>query len=90
MLRRAPLGKLLSSTAHRVDREFLILKAINGYNASLPASAADRRVPVPEVYCLCMDPEVAGAPFYVMEFIKGRIFPDVRMQSLPRAERDAW
>ncbi|CAK9781003.1 APH-domain-containing protein [Cutaneotrichosporon oleaginosum] len=89
VLRRAPLGKLLSATAHRVDREFLILKALNGYNDRLPASAAERRVPVPEVYCLCMDPAVAGAPFYVMEFIKGRIFTDVRMQSLPREERDA-
>ncbi|BEI84031.1 hypothetical protein CcaverHIS002_0406350 [Cutaneotrichosporon cavernicola] len=88
VLRRAPLGKLLSKTAHRVDREFVILNALNQYNARLPPQSA-RRVPVPEVYALCMDPEVAGAPFYLMEFIKGRIFTDVRMQSLPREERDA-
>lgn len=37
-----------------------------------------------------MDHEVAGAPFYVMEFIKGRIFTDIRMAELQREERDAW
>lgn len=88
MLRRAPSGKLLSSTAHRVDREYLILERLNTWNAKLPSSKAAQRVPVPEVFCLCMDTEVAGAPFYVMEYLKGRIFTDVTLPSLPRAERD--
>lgn len=44
---------------------------------------------MPTVYNLCMDPEVAGAPFYVMEFIKGRIFTDVRLPHLPKEERFA-
>jgi aminoglycoside phosphotransferase (APT) family kinase protein len=73
-----------------VDREFLILDALNKFNATLPAEAAERAVPVPQVYTLCMDREVAGAPFYVMEFLKGRIFTDVLLPDLPRAERDAW
>jgi aminoglycoside phosphotransferase (APT) family kinase protein len=90
VLRRAPLGKLISSTAHRVDREFLILEAFNKYNATLPEEAKERTVPVPQVYTLCMDNEVAGAPFYVMEFIKGRIFTEVKLPELERDERDAW
>lgn len=88
MLRRAPLGKLLSATAHRVDREFMILKALGEYNASLPADAQDRAVPVPKVFCLCMDRDVAGAPFYVMEFLKGRIITDITMPDMPRKDRE--
>ncbi|GMK59819.1 hypothetical protein CspeluHIS016_0900360 [Cutaneotrichosporon spelunceum] len=88
VLRRAPSGKLLSSTAHRVDREYLILERINAWNSKLPASRAHLCVPVPEVYCLCEDRDVAGAPFYVMDYLKGRIFTDVMLPSLPRAERD--
>lgn len=78
----------MSPTAHRVDREYAILHAINLYNDSL--SAEDKKehgVPVPKVYCLCMEPEIAGSAFYVMEFLKGRIFQDVRMQQIGRDER---
>ncbi|WVR08131.1 hypothetical protein IAU60_005177 [Kwoniella sp. DSM 27419] len=84
VLRRAPSGPLLSPTAHRVDREYLILSAINRYNEGVRTEQA---VPVPRVYCLCQDNEVAGAAFYVMEYIKGRIFTDVRLQHLDTAER---
>ena len=31
-------------------------------------------VPVPNVHCLCADSSVIGTPFYVMEFIEGRVF----------------
>ncbi|KAL1406569.1 hypothetical protein Q8F55_008275 [Vanrija albida] len=90
VLRRAPLGPLLSKTAHRVDREFLMLEALNKFNERLPADTPpERRVPVPQVYALCMDPEVAGSPFYVMEFLKGRIFTDVQIPDLPQEERFA-
>jgi aminoglycoside phosphotransferase (APT) family kinase protein len=47
-------------------------------------------VPVPRVYCLCMDAEIAGSAFYVMEFLKGRIFQDVRMQQIQEQERREW
>ncbi|ODO00830.1 phosphotransferase enzyme family protein [Cryptococcus wingfieldii CBS 7118] len=84
VLRRAPSGTLLSSTAHRVDREYTILSAINTHNASVAPSQA---VPVPKVYCLCEDKNVVGAAFYVMEYLQGRIFTDVRMRSLEEKER---
>ncbi|TXT12818.1 hypothetical protein VHUM_01219 [Vanrija humicola] len=90
VLRRAPLGPLLSKTAHRVDREFLVLEALNKFNARLPKDTPPERfVPVPQVYALCMDPEVAGSPFYIMEFLKGRIFTDVQIPDLPEEERFA-
>lgn len=91
MLRRAPLGPLLSKTAHRVDREFLMLEALNKFNERLPKDTPPERiVPVPQVYALCMDPAVAGSPFYIMEFLKGRIFTDVQIPDLPKEERFAW
>ena len=94
VLRRAPSGPLLSPTAHRVDREYAILRAINLYNDSLSsASEAEKvshTVPVPRVYCLCEDKEIVGAAFYVMEFLRGRIFQDVRMEQVGAAERREW
>jgi aminoglycoside phosphotransferase (APT) family kinase protein len=33
-------------------------------------------VPVPATYGLCQDPEVNGAPFYVMEFVEGAVLRD--------------
>jgi len=79
----------LSSTAHRVDREYLIIERINAWNARLPAHKQDRRVPVPKVYCLCTDTAVAGAPFYVMEYLQGRIFTNVQMPEVPTREERA-
>jgi len=57
VLRKKPAGALLSSTAHAVEREFRILKAL-GENSD---------VPVPKVYTLCEDVSVIGTPFYVRE-----------------------
>ncbi|MQY20492.1 phosphotransferase family protein [Nocardia macrotermitis] len=59
ILRRPPLGHVLA-TAHDMTREYRVMAAL-----------ADTDVPVPEVFALCEDPEVIGAPFYVMERIIG-------------------
>ena len=64
VLRKKPPGKLLPS-AHAVDREYRIIKAMKAAN-----------VPVPEPYLLCSDDSVIGTAFYVMEHIQGRIFRD--------------
>ncbi|KAI9490368.1 kinase-like domain-containing protein [Zychaea mexicana] len=77
VLRKKPPGALLSSTAHAVEREYRIIKALGD----------STNVPVPKVYTLCSDKAVIGTPFYVMEFLKGRIFEDVRMPSIPYEER---
>src|SRR5438309_1686578 len=54
VLRRKPPGTLLPS-AHAVDREFRIMRAL-----------AATRVPVPRCLALCEDPSVIGSAFYVM------------------------
>jgi len=70
VMRSQPPGKLLKS-AHAVDREFRVMKAL-----------ADSVVPVPRVYHLCAARDVIGAMFCVMEFCDGRIFWDA---ALPEA-----
>lgn len=76
VLRKKPPGSLLSATAHAVEREYKVLKALENTN-----------VPVPKVYCLCLDPNVVGTAFYIMEFLKGRIFTNPRIPELPPKER---
>jgi aminoglycoside phosphotransferase (APT) family kinase protein len=69
----------------------LILEAINKYNSSLKeADKGERGVPVPEVYALCMDKEVVGAGFYVMEFLEGRVFQNIFMKEVNGEDRRAW
>jgi aminoglycoside phosphotransferase (APT) family kinase protein len=61
-----------------VDREFRVISALwpTGF-------------PVARPYALCTDEEVAGAVFYVMEKVEGRIFWDGRLPELAPAERGA-
>ena len=64
VLRRQPPGTLLKS-AHAVDREYRVIKAL-----------WDTDVPVPKVFHLCTDADIIGSMFYVMEYVEGRIFWD--------------
>lgn len=59
ILRRPPLGHVLP-TAHDMAREYRVLTALHG-----------TAVPVPRPIALCQDPEIIGAPFYVMEYVEG-------------------
>ncbi|MFB4296566.1 phosphotransferase family protein [Actinomadura sp. NTSP31] len=59
IVRRPPLGHVLA-TAHDMSREYRVMTALAG-----------TAVPVPETYVLCEDPDVLGAPFYVMEMVEG-------------------
>jgi aminoglycoside phosphotransferase (APT) family kinase protein len=77
VLRQKPLGPLLPS-AHAVDREYRVLKALGGTD-----------VPVPDVFALCEDDSVIGSAFYVMAFVPGRVFFDPRLPGLTPAERTA-
>lgn len=77
VLRKKPPGALLSKTAHAVEREYKIIHAVG----------TKTNVPVPKVYVLCEDLNIIGTPFYVMEFLKGRIFSDVKMLDLPFEDR---
>jgi aminoglycoside phosphotransferase (APT) family kinase protein len=73
VLRRKPPGPLLPS-AHAVDREFRVMRAL-----------ADTPVPVPRVFALCEDDGVIGSAFYVMEHLDGRIFWDQRLPEVASA-----
>jgi aminoglycoside phosphotransferase (APT) family kinase protein len=77
VLRRKPLGPLLPK-AHAIEREYRILRALDGSG-----------VPVPRALALCEDPALLGAAFFVMEYVEGRIFYDQRMPGLPAEERSA-
>ncbi len=77
VLRKKPPGDLLPS-AHQVEREYRIMKALAG-----------SPVPTPPVRLLCEDPSVIGTPFYVMDFVDGRIFRDTRLPGMIPAERIA-
>ncbi|KAG8949392.1 hypothetical protein FRC04_008627 [Tulasnella sp. 424] len=90
VLRKKPAGSLLSPTAHAVEREFRVLHAINEYNQKT-GTPHSSKVPVPRVFVLCEDNSVIGTPFYVMEYLDGRIFTDVRMpEAKPEERRLLW
>ncbi|KAL3857866.1 hypothetical protein ACJMK2_012496 [Sinanodonta woodiana] len=64
VLRKKPPGKLLPS-AHAVEREYRVMKAVGQHG-----------VPVPKMLGFCEDSSLLGTPFYVMEHLPGRIFLD--------------
>jgi aminoglycoside phosphotransferase (APT) family kinase protein len=76
VLRRKPPGKLLAS-AHAVDREFRVLRALSGSGA----------IPVAQPLHLCTDDSVIGSMFYLMQFVPGRIFWDPALPDLPLTQR---
>jgi aminoglycoside phosphotransferase (APT) family kinase protein len=71
VLRRPPRGPLLP-TAHDVIREYRVLKALQ-----------DTSVPLPRVYASCEDPAYIGAPFYLMEHLRGAV---IRSPNVPGSE----
>lgn len=75
VLRQKPVGKTLPS-AHQVDREFRIMRALAGTD-----------VPVPKVHALCEDEAVMGSMFFVMDHIEGRTLFDPRLPGMDPAER---
>ena len=76
VLRKKPPGVLLAS-AHQVDREYKVMKALDGH------------VPVPKMRALCTDDAVIGTSFYVMDYLEGRIFRDAKLPDQTPAERAA-
>ena len=75
VLRRKPHGNLLRS-AHLVEREFAVMKALKS-----------TLVPVPKVYYLCEDPAEIGSVYFVMEFIDGITFPQPDLPNLDSSQR---
>ena len=78
VLRKQPPGDLLPS-AHAVDREYRVLRALAGTD-----------VPVPNAVLYCEDRSVVGTPFYVMDKLEGRVFPRYTLPEIVPAERRAY
>jgi aminoglycoside phosphotransferase (APT) family kinase protein len=78
VMRKKPPGKLLSKTAHQVDREYKIIHSLE-----------ETDVPVPKAYCLCEDESIVGTAFYIMEFLDGRIITDSWLPGVSEADRTA-
>ena len=77
VLRKKPPGQLLAS-AHQVDREYRVMKALGAVG-----------FPTPRMRALCDDEGVIGTAFFVMDFLDGRIFRDARLPEQMPAERTA-
>ncbi|MGD9796420.1 MAG: phosphotransferase [Acidimicrobiia bacterium] len=75
VLRKKPGGQLLAS-AHAIDREFTVMRALAGTG-----------VPVPRVDLYCDDAEVIGQEFYVMEHIAGRVLRETLLPDLDPSRR---
>uniref|UniRef100_A0AC35TI73 APH domain-containing protein n=1 Tax=Rhabditophanes sp. KR3021 TaxID=114890 RepID=A0AC35TI73_9BILA len=72
VLRKKPTGLVLPK-AHMVDREYRILKALYG------------KVPVPKVYDY--QEHLLDSPFYLMEYVKGRVFVDSSLPEMTPHQR---
>jgi aminoglycoside phosphotransferase (APT) family kinase protein len=70
VVRRAPIAAV-SDTAHQVVREARVIESLAGSG-----------VPVPAILAVGEDPDILGAPFFVMSYVDGDV---VRRNGLPEA-----
>jgi aminoglycoside phosphotransferase (APT) family kinase protein len=77
VLRRKPAGPTLK-TAHAVDREYRITSALHAQG-----------IPVARPLAFCDDSGVMETPFFVMEFVDGRIFWDPSLPGQSASDRGA-
>ena len=77
VLRKKPAGTVLPS-AHAVDREARVLRALAG-----------TAIPVPRVLVFHPDADVVGTPFYVMERVEGRVFGECSLEGAASGDRRA-
>ena len=79
ILRKKPPGTLLKS-AHDIEREYRVMRALQEGGIA---------VPVPKIYHYCRDTSIVGTEFYVMEYVRGRVFDDDTLPGWSAAERAA-
>ncbi|WP_448042892.1 phosphotransferase family protein [Bradyrhizobium liaoningense] len=75
VLRKQP-GSALMPSAHAIDREYRVLTALQGSD-----------VKTPRPYRYCEDREILGTPFYLMEWLDGRVFQEFALNGLTPVER---
>ncbi len=77
VLRKKPPGTLVAS-AHAIDREYRVMAALQSTG-----------FPVPRMLAYCEDASVVGTPFYLMEFLEGRVLVDQALPGMAAEERTA-
>ena len=77
ILRKQP-ASIVARGAHAIDREYRVQQALK---------ATD--VPVPETILFHDDPALIGTPFYLMEFVEGRVFGDAGLPGVAPGDRRA-
>ena len=75
VLRRKPDGPLLKS-AHMVEREYLVMKALH-----------NTKIPVPKVFYLCVDSSEIGSVYFIMDYISGLTFAEPGLPNLTQEQR---
>ena len=75
VLRKKPPGSLLPS-AHAVDREYRVMQALQHSD-----------VPVPKLFAYSEELDVVGTPFYIMEYLDGRVIVDQSLPGLSKTDR---
>eukprot|EP00529_Nitzschia_sp_RCC80_P022928 CAMPEP_0113515190 /NCGR_PEP_ID=MMETSP0014_2-20120614/40809_1 /TAXON_ID=2857 /ORGANISM="Nitzschia sp." /LENGTH=456 /DNA_ID=CAMNT_0000411735 /DNA_START=20 /DNA_END=1390 /DNA_ORIENTATION=+ /assembly_acc=CAM_ASM_000159 len=90
VLRKKP-NRIAHPSAHALHREFAILRALTKHNQNHP-NDPEKHVPVPYPITYCRDTSVIGSEFYLMQFVKGRIFTDASMSEgmSPKARQYAF
>jgi aminoglycoside phosphotransferase (APT) family kinase protein len=79
VLRKQP-GSVLMKSAHAIDREFRVMRALH-----------DSAVPVPKPILYHATADILDTPFYLMERLDGRIFDDYALAGLtPEMRRAAY
>src|SRR5947209_7992232 len=63
------------------------IKAVTKSHEISLSSLSSTLVPVPLVYCLCLDTNVIGTIFYIMQYIEGRIFHNPLLNELEPSDR---
>jgi aminoglycoside phosphotransferase (APT) family kinase protein len=74
---KKPPGQLIAS-ADAIDREYRVMKALQGSD-----------VPVPHMVAYCKGESIVGTPFYLMAFLEGRVLVDQSLPGMAPAERGA-
>jgi aminoglycoside phosphotransferase (APT) family kinase protein len=75
VLRKQPPGELLPS-AHAIDREYRILRAL-----------AETDVPAPKALLYSGDRDIVGTPFYLMDRLEGQVLHDCALSRAPIERR---
>lgn len=78
VLRRKPPGALAKG-AHAVDREARVIGALG-----------QAGFPVAHVHGLCLDDDIIGSWFFIMDMVEGRIFWDATLPEVPADQRPAY